>query len=371
MVKLVNLDTRIQDVIEDIKNGESFIVVDKRGRYKGILTNEKLVRYLFNPEIKVEKIYIKIKPLKTLNFVEIGKKMISANTRVIPVEINGKIELISIWDVLDKLSEIDKTYFEDTVAKDVMNPPVTVYENEDVKKVIAMMKNKGVSRVIVVDREGKAMGILSISDIVRYFMFKKERATRGEIYEKIERIEVKGLLSGKLIYAKPEDNLYKIIKLLNQNKIFAVPVLEKEIPIGIITAKDILIHYLMYLEKKELPIVIHGVNIEEIDKGLIEKKFKELYRKFGNIIGENPRLIVHIKKIGGKKEGIKRKYFYTINAKLISDKLRIFASDSGYDFSSVVRSVFDILSLEIEEKKESKKESYYLERLLKDNLEYL
>jgi len=371
MVKLVNLDTKVQDIIEDIKNGESFIVVDKKGNYKGILTNEKLVRYLFNPEIKVEKIYIKIKPLETLNFIEIGKKMISANTRVIPVEINGKIELISIWDVLDKLSEIDKAYFENTTAKDVMNPPVTVYENEDIKKVIAMMKNKGISRVIVVDREEKAIGILSISDIVRYFMFKKERPTKGEIYEKIEKIEVRGLLSGELIYVKPEDNLYNIIKVLNRNKIFAVPVLEKETPIGIITAKDILVHYLTYLEKKELPIIIHGVNIEEIDKGLIEKRFRELYRKFGNIIGENPRMIVHIKKIGGKKEEIKRKYFYTINAKLISDKLKIFASDSGYDFSSVVRSVFDILESEIEERKETKKETYSLERLLKDNLEYL
>jgi len=367
MTKIVSLDARVQDIIEDIRNGESFIVIDKKGEYKGILTNEKLVRYLFNPETKIEKIYTKIKPLKTLNFIEIGKKMISANTRIIPVEIENKIELISIWEVLNNLAEIDKQYFENTIARDIMNPPVTVYENDEIKKVIVMMKNKGVSRVIVVNKEGKAVGIISVSDIVRYFTFKKERATKGEIYEREEKIEIKGLLSGKLIYAKPEDNLYKIIKILYQNRIFAVPILENEIPVGIITAKDILIHYLSYLDKKELPIIIHGIDASEIDKGLIEKKFKELYRKFGKIIGENPRLIVHIKKIGGKKEGIKRKYFYTINAKLISDKLKIFASENGYDFSLVVRSVFDILESEIEERKEK----YYIERLLKEDLEYL
>jgi len=371
MAKVVSLDTKVQDIIEDIKNGESFIVVDKKGRYKGILTNEKLIRYLFNPDVKVEKIYINIKPLKTLNYVEIGRKMVAANTRVLPVEINGKIELISIWDVLRNLSENDKNYFENTLARDVMNPPITVYENDDIKKVISIMKNRGVSRVIVVDKDGRAVGILSISDIVRYFTFKKERATRGERGEIEERLEIKGLLSGKLIYVKPDDNLYKVIKALDQNKIFAVPVLEKEIPIGIITAKDILIHYLSYLDRKELPVVIHGIDISEVDKSLVEKKFKELYRKFGNIIGEYPRLILHIKKTGGTKEGLKRKNFYTINAKLISERIKIFASDSGYDLSSVIRSIFNTLEYEIEEKKEMRRERYYIERLLKDNLEYL
>jgi len=371
MTKIVSLDAKVQDIIEDIKNGESFIVVDKKGRYKGILTNEKLIRYLFNPDVKVEKIYIKIKPLKTLNYVEIGRKMITTNTRVLPVEINGKIELISIWEVLNNLSEMDRSYFENTLARDIMNPPVIVYENDDIKKVISIMKNKGISRIIVVDKGGKAVGIISISDIVRYFIFKKERATKGERDEKEERLEVKGLLSGKLIYAKPDDNLYKIVKVLYQNKIFAVPVLEKEVPIGIITAKDILIHYLSYLDRKELPIIIHGIDINEVDKGLVEKKFKELYRKFGNIIGEYPRLILHIKKTGSTKDGLKRKNFYIVNAKLISERIKIFASENGYDLSSVIRSIFNTLEYEIEEKKEMRKERYYIERLLKDSLEYL
>jgi len=371
MAKVISIDTKVQDIIEDIKNGESFIVVDKKGKYKGILTNERLIRYLFNPDVKVEKIYIKIKPLKTLNYVEICRKMVAANTRVLPVEINGKIELISIWDVLRNLSETDKNYFENTLARDVMNPPITVYENDDIKKVISIMKNRGISRVIVVDKDGKAVGILSISDIVRYFTFKKERATRGERGEIEEKLEVKGLLSGRLIYVKSDDNLYKIIKALDQNKIFAVPVLEREIPIGIITAKDILIHYLSYLDRKELPVVIHGIDINEVDKGLVEKRFKELYRKFGNIIGEYPRLILHIKKTGSTKEGLKRKNFYIVNAKLISERIKIFASESGYDLSSVIRSIFNTLEYEIEEKKEMRKERYYIERLLKDSLEYL
>jgi len=371
MAKVVSLDTRIQDIIEDIRNGESFIVVDKKGKYKGILTNEKLIRYLFNPDTKVEKIYTKIKPLKTINYIEIGRKMVATNTRVLPIEINGKIELISIWDVLNNLLEMDKNYFENTLAKEIMNPPVIIYENDDIKKVIVMMKNRGVSRVIVVDKDGKAIGILSISDIVRYFTFKKERATRGERGETDERLEVRGLLSGKLIYAKPDDSLYKIVKVLYQNKIFAIPILEGEIPIGIITAKDILIHYLSYLDRRELPIIVHGIDINEIDMDLIEKKFKELYRKFERIIGEYPRLIIHIKKIGGTKEGIKRKNFYVVNAKLMSEKIKVFASESGYDFSSVIRSLFNTLEYEIEEKKEMRKERYYIERLLKDNLEYL
>jgi len=372
MAKVVSIDARVQDIINDIKNGENFIVVDKKGRYKGILSNERLIRYIFNPDTKIEKIYTKIKPLKTLNFLEIGRKMIASNNRVIPIEINGKIELISIWDVLDNLLEIEKAYFENTLARDVMNPPVIVNEWDDIKKIIAMMKSKGVSRVIVINREEKAVGIISISDIIRYFLFKKERATKGELGEKEEKLEARSLLRERLIYAKTDDKLYKIVEILSKNRIFAVPVLENEKPVGIVTAKDILVHYLSYVDRRSLPVIVHGTSIDEIDTGIIEKKFKDLYRKFNKVMGEKPRLIVHVKKgEKGEKKGIKRKYFYIINAKIISDKVKIFASESGYDFSSTVRSLFKILEMELEEKKEENKERYYIERLLKDSLEYI
>ncbi|MEM4819107.1 MAG: CBS domain-containing protein [Nanopusillaceae archaeon] len=371
MVKVISEENKIEDIIGSIRAGENFIVVDKKGNYRGILPNDKIVKYLFEPQTKIKNIYIKIKPLNKLDFVEISKKMLYSNLRIIPIKINEKIELIDMVDILDKIYSLEKNIFDNIYASDIMNPPVLIEERENLKKIISIMKNKGVSRVIVVNKEGKAVGILSVSDIIRYFTFEKERATKGELADRSGDIEARSIVREKLIYAEPETKISKIIELLNKNKIYAIPILKNEIPVGIITAKDILAYYLSIKEKEELPVIVHGISIDEIDITFIRRSFKELYRKYSNYIGNNPRLILHIKKIKEEKKGLKRISFFNIKAKLLSDKIKIFITENGYEFYSTIKSVFKILEYELEEKKSKSIDRYYIDRLIKENLEYL
>ncbi|MEM4757909.1 MAG: CBS domain-containing protein [Nanopusillaceae archaeon] len=371
MAKVISEENKIEDIIGSIRAGENFIVVDKKGNYKGILPNDKIVKYLFEPQTKIKNIYIKIKPINKLDFLEISKKMVYSNLRSIPIKINDKIELIDIVDILDKIYSLEKHIFDNINASDIMNPPITIEEREDLKKVISLMKNKGVSRVIVVNREGKAVGILSISDIIRYFTFEKERATKGELADRSGDLEVRSIIREKLIYSEPETRISKIIEILNKNKIYAIPILKNEIPVGIITAKDILAYYLSIKEREELPVIVHGISIDEIDINFIKKSFKELYRKYSNYIGTQPKLILHIKKIKEEKKGLRRITFFNVKARLLSDKIRIFVTENGYEFYNTIKSIFKILEYELEEKKSRTIDKYYIDRLIKENLEYL
>ena len=54
-----------------------------------------------------------------------------------------------------------------TVASLMRTPVVMAYENEDATQVIERMKQHGVRRLPVVDREGETMGIVTLDDLLR------------------------------------------------------------------------------------------------------------------------------------------------------------------------------------------------------------
>lgn len=368
-MKIIEEESTVSDIIGDIQKGENFIVLNKRGKYIGILPNERLIKAVFKPNMKIKSLYIKIKPIEKLNYEEIAKRMLEENIRVYPIKVNENIELIDIFEVLGKLAEKDREIFEEKVENVMNKNPVTINEKDSITKALALMKTKGVSRLIVVDEKGDITGILSISDIIRNLIIQKNKASLGEISEEDIEIEVRSFSSKNVYFVTKEDNLLKCIEIMKDKKVFALPVIEGSKPIGIITAKDILAYYIAKREEKEYPIIIHGIKIDEIDKDYIEDRFKDLIRKYEKIIGNDPKLILHIKKIREVKE--EKMTFFSIKAKLISDNVKLYASRDGEEFYSSINGIFAIFKEELEKRKYENIKKYYIERLFKEGLEYI
>jgi predicted transcriptional regulator len=364
MVVLVTEDKKIKDVVKYIAQGEDIVVTDNKGKFLGILQNDRAIRYLYRPETSLSKIIVKIKPLKGYDIVEIIEKLVNSNIRATFVKEDDKIEVINIFDVLRNILE-DKKILEKLEIEEIMNPAYTIEEKESIKKAIGLMKDKGISRLIVVNEKGEAVGILSLSDILRYLLIENNERLRSPEGKDLD-IEIRSVMSNKLIFVNKEENIENLIKLLIDNKIFSIPVLERGKPVGIITAKDMLVHYLQYKKEKEYNIIVHGIPLDEIDKKYIRKKYEEFYKRYKNILGENIRLILHVKKIN---EDIKnRKIYYEIKAKLISDKGKINVDDNGYDFYSTVKDIFEILANEAEKIKHKNEREYMLENIFKNDV---
>lgn len=368
-MKVVEENEYIKNIIGDIQKGEDFIVLDRKGKYLGIIPNDRLIKYAFKPDMKIKNIYIKIKPAKSLDLYEIAKRMLSANIRVYPIQVNKDVELISIFDLLQKVAEREPNIFNIKVEEIMSKNLITINEKESALKALALMKNKGVSRLVVVDDKGNIAGILSLSDIIRAFLTEKERASFGEISEEKLDVEIRSFLSDRVIFINKDDNLLKAIDVMNKYKIYALPVLEGSRPIGIITAKDILAYYIAYKEKVTYPIVVHGISIDEIDRKYIEDKFKSLVRKYEKYIGENPMLIMHIKKIREVKED--KMAFFSIKARLISNQVKLYANRDGEEFYSAINAIFHIFREELEKRKYENIKKYYIEKLFKEGLEYI
>jgi len=366
MAVFISKDKKIGDIVEYIKKGEDIIVTDNNGKVLGVLENSKAIRYLYRPDTKIEKVINKIKPLKTNNIIDIVEKLISSNSRVTFVREDGQIKIVNIYDVLKDILN-DKEILRKMNLNEIINEAYTIYEDENIKKAIGIMKDKGISRLIVLDKNNKVSGIISLTDILKYMLIDNSNNIRTP-NEKDFDIKVKSIMSSKLIFANKDNNIEKIINLMIENKVFSLPILDNGNLVGIITAKDILINYLQHKKEKEYNLVVHGIPLDEIDMNYIKKMYERFYKKYRNVLGENVRLLIHIKKINEDKKN--RKIYYQIRAKLIYNNGKFSIDDHGYDLYSTIKDIFSILENEAEKIKHKNEEKYMLESMFKNDIIY-
>ncbi|MFZ8800785.1 MAG: CBS domain-containing protein [Candidatus Nanopusillus sp.] len=366
MAIFIPKDKKIRDIVEYIKKGEDIIVTDNNGKILGVLENSKAIRYLYRPDTKIEKVVNRIKPLKTNNIIDIVEKLINSNSRVTFVRENGKIKIVNIYDILKEILN-DKDILKKMNLNEIINEAYTIYEDDNIKKAIGTMKDKGISRLIVLDKNNKVSGIISLTDILKYMLIDNNNNIRTP-NEKDFDIKIRSIMNSKLIFANIDDNIEKIINLMIENKVFSLPILNNGNLTGIITAKDILISYLQHKREKEYNLVVHGIPLDEIDINHIKKMYEKFYKKYRNVLGENIRLSLHIKKINENK--INKKIYYQIKAKLIHNNGKFTIDDHGYDLYSTIKDVFSILENEAEKIKHKNESRYMLENMFKNDIIY-
>ena len=150
-------------------------------------------------------------------------------------------------------------------AKDLMNPDV-VYFNPDasVFDVARVFSAKNISGAPVVENE-KVIGMISISDIVKFMSLKLMDADiishepqslsflllnlvkMGKDYldfkkelERISKLEVRHMMSKDVVAIKPDSNLQEIAEIMDKNDVNRLPVIENNKLIGIISRADLI-----------------------------------------------------------------------------------------------------------------------------------
>ncbi|AMM54399.1 CBS domain-containing protein [Pyrococcus kukulkanii] len=105
--------------------------------------------------------------------IELFKKH---KVRSFPV-VNKEGKLVGIISIKRVLTNPDEEQLAMLVKRDVP----TVKENDDLKKAAKLMLEHDYRRVIVVDDEGKPVGILTVGDIIRRYLAKTEKYKEIEI----------------------------------------------------------------------------------------------------------------------------------------------------------------------------------------------
>ena len=124
--------------------------------------------------------------------------------------------------------------------EDVMNEEVILAEeNEQVSHARNLMLKHGYSRILVVDQEGKPVGILTEKDLIR-----KMRANGPQWKRRpIDKISIRRVMTSNPVTITPFRELREAVELMIKNDISSLPVVVDDEVVGIITKSDLMDFY--------------------------------------------------------------------------------------------------------------------------------
>ena len=138
-------------------------------------------------------------------------------------------------------------------ASDVMTVRVvTIEPDATVQTAAKLMLDRGVSALPVVDKSGRLVGIISEGDLLRRAETGTERKPSWWLtfisgadqlaydFVKSHGTKVSDVMSKEVVVAKPDTPLRDVARLLEDNRIKRVPVIEGDLVIGVVSRANLL-----------------------------------------------------------------------------------------------------------------------------------
>ena len=155
-------------------NIRRLIVVDSSNLFLGVVTHKDLLKHMeedyYRSDLKVTHIYDRLKKLISVppgaSIAEVLQKMVSNNISAVPILKNGvPVGMITEKDIL----RLANTFLslQDRVAKHMSSPVMCANLDTSLVDVVRVMNVKNISRVVIREADGTALGIITSRDLVR------------------------------------------------------------------------------------------------------------------------------------------------------------------------------------------------------------
>jgi signal-transduction protein with cAMP-binding, CBS, and nucleotidyltransferase domain len=335
------------------------ILVEEDGEIVGVVREKDLIRgrALKNPhETKVKSLLVRTGAidLKELTAEKVARRFIEDATPFVLVKLNGKNGVIYINDFIKFI----KPNFEKIKVREVMSDDfITVRRFDTIAKALSLMKKTGTDRVIVVDENGKVIGVLTGKDVIDRVISPRKRARMGDVSgekEKTLSIMVESIMSSPPICVKAMDSVAEVIDLMAENRISSVVVEKDGIPEGIVMKRDVLEYYLKLQEKKELAVqfILQNVEIDDFDRENILKDIERFLRKYNQYLG-NTNVYVYLKK---QRIHYRNLPLITAKVKVWSDKGLFMATGESWGIEFALHVALEKLEREVQKEKELEEE---------------
>ncbi|MFQ6068418.1 MAG: cyclic nucleotide-binding/CBS domain-containing protein [Candidatus Bathyarchaeia archaeon] len=142
------------------------------------------------------------------------------------------------------------------LVKDVMSSPViTVDETETVDKVAQYMEMQQLGCIIVTDKEGRPLGIITERDLVTRVLAKNKLPSK---------LVAKDVMTTPLITISPGETLSNAARQMSRLNVRRLGVVYKGDLVGIISSKDVLAITPELIETIQEKARIEGANMEEM-----------------------------------------------------------------------------------------------------------
>ncbi|MEM4133969.1 MAG: CBS domain-containing protein [Candidatus Micrarchaeia archaeon] len=330
-----------------IEQGITTIIIQKNGKYIGIISDRTLKTIQYSPDAKVEKHAWKAPLLKEGDSIERKISMFVDGYRELPiVDGDSIIGIVKNTDILEELIAEDK--IPPLKVEDVMNMPIEKMDiKENVSKAAALMRKTGKHHLVITDA-GKPVAILSSIDILPLLQKVKTKVPMGREKEKTSSILLQTVVgsSPKLIKTSPSTSLREAAKIMKKNQISSLLV-EGDDKIGIITAIDII--------KSAIPkhaTVIEIIGLDEEDKQYKQDIYNEINEFASSFEQIMPIEFVRLNIKKYSPEG--RRHKYTMKM-LVTGKKTFEVSSHGWKLFAVLKDILKEADKKIKQEKDKLK----------------
>jgi CBS domain-containing protein len=282
----------------------------------------------------------------------VAEQFLSTGYRQIPVvkgnKIVGLVSRADIAGIIPKIKDLRSIK-----VKTIMTTHVqTAGEEEPIKNAIETMRKLDIRTLPVVDNEGRLTGIIGIKDIVNFNWNGNRRETKGELSGEKNPVEVRigSLAIEAVVTVGPEATLSDAFKLMSSKKVSALPVVEKDSMVGIITMYDLVELIASFGQRDMVYMQITG--LEEEDRFSLDVMEREIQNGLAKVAKiTRPQLFtMHVTKHHAAGSRAK----YSLSARLFTANAAFIARSVDWSLIKATVDLMNVFDAKVMEKKEER-----------------
>ncbi|ASI99797.1 CBS domain-containing protein [Thermococcus celer] len=369
----IDIDAPLSEAIGIFeKEDPDLILVFDGNLYKGVLTQDLIVRshLKWDPtRAKVRDVYKTapvIKPDEDLS--KAAKLMMEVDLRSLPVG-ESKAEIIGVINDMELLRRITQEEFGKRKVEEFMTKDVITLRPEDtVAKAFATMRDNAISRIPVVNEEGKLEGLVTLHDLIIRFIKPRFRAQYGEISgEKIPpfSMPLRDVMMRGVITISPEATLREAVDTMMENNIDGLIVVDENNRVkGVLTVKDMLLPISRMVEKEARFYLQLGGDasvLSDFTRERIIEDVKRFVDGYEELLGQEGIIYLYIRRFNERFRGV---HLYQARMRVVTDRGIFVATGETWGAIQAVHDALRAIEKQILQKAELEKDTRYYKRFL-------
>jgi acetoin utilization protein AcuB len=127
-----------------------------------------------------------------------------------------------------------------TVKEWMTQPVTTIGADAPVRQAAELMKTRQIRHLPVVENDGRLIGIVTDRDLRQMIFDPMIHERLGDVVEALGGLTVRDIMTWAVITVRPDSGIRQAARLMREQKVGALPVVEAGRVVGMLTERDLL-----------------------------------------------------------------------------------------------------------------------------------